>query len=310
MQYPCIIIIENFLDCNTARRALALHDQNAKRRLRIPKRRKRPSRLWRVFPGKPRACRGASPPMRPASPGARVSFSSPARGWQWRSAGRRHPRSPRRKTSPRRPRVPAARTARQSTPPCARRTAAGVAHLTDGCEAVDDLILQPRGISASVQTRIAQAAFPAPARRSEQAGEQPSRQPCHAKHDRRKRQAPAKDVPLRAHHAIDLSRAVIETEDGLRAAADASQRHRHYEHEALNDGGHSDQKIALPRAAIALEHGVHGDDHGVVHRNDRKGRKAERQHAANDGGFQAGPLDANLRAPAQQKAQRVAQLHA
>lgn len=37
MQYPCIIIIENFLDCNTARRALALHDQNAKRRLRIPK---------------------------------------------------------------------------------------------------------------------------------------------------------------------------------------------------------------------------------------------------------------------------------
>lgn len=49
MQYPCIIIIENLPDCNTARRAPALRDQNAKRRPRIPKAAQTPVALMAIF---------------------------------------------------------------------------------------------------------------------------------------------------------------------------------------------------------------------------------------------------------------------
>ena len=112
-------------------------------------------------------------------------------------------------------------------------------------------------------------------------------------------------MALGAQHALDLARAVIEAEDGLRAAADAAQRHRYHEHKTLHDGGHSDEQIALPRAAIALQYGVHCDDHGIVHRDDGERRKAQKQYAADDGAFQARSFDADRRSPVQQEAQRV-----
>ena len=65
---------------------------------------------------------------------------------------------------------------------------------------------------------------------------------------------------------------VVEGQNGLGTAGDAPQGHGHHQHKALGNGGTGDEPVPQLRPAVALQHGVHGNDHHIVHGDDEKGR--------------------------------------
>ena len=73
----------------------------------------------------------------------------------------------------------------------------------------------------------------------------------------------------------------------------------------MGDGGAGHQSVAPRRAAVVLKHGVHGNDHHVVQRDDDERRKAQRQHTPHDGRGISAPCDADGGLFAQQKAHRI-----
>ena len=113
-------------------------------------------------------------------------------------------------------------------------------------------------------------------------GEQPHKQgtcqPGQHKQHRGVAHAQLGDELAGAAHPVALAGAVVEAQQPLGAAADAAEGHGDNEHKALGDGGAGDQHITLAGAAEALEHGVHGNDHHIVHGDDDKGGKAKGEH--------------------------------
>ena len=116
----------------------------------------------------------------------------------------------------------------------------------------------------------------------EEAHEEPAREPREGEHYGRVAHAQERYVLLRLEYAVAPVRAEVEGEDGLRPARDAAERHGHDQHEALRDGGAGYEPVAELRPSVALQHGVHGDYHDAVHKDNEEGRDAGDEYAPHE----------------------------
>ena len=136
-------------------------------------------------------------------------------------------------------------------------------------------------------------------------GEQPHKQrPRHPGQHKKQRgvaHAQAHKALLGLAHPVHLAGAVVEAQNPLGAAADASQRHGDHQHKALHNGVAGDQHVPVG-AAGALQNGVHGDDHHVVHRHNEEGREAHHQHPAHHPHIVAPKGDGHLHPLAKEEA--------
>lgn len=96
-------------------------------------------------------------------------------------------------------------------------------------------------------------------------------------------------------HPVTLAGAIVVTDDGLGAAADAKHRAGDQSHTALYDGGAGDQKVTLLRAAVPLQHRVHGNQDQAVGGHDQKRRKTNGRHPQHKASVRAGEPDADGR---------------
>ena len=102
------------------------------------------------------------------------------------------------------------------------------------------------------------------------------------KHRRGEHKPHAEHPDIGTLDAVNLFGAVIEAEDGLRAACEAGKRHRDDLHAALHNRGAGDIGIAHFRPAVPLQHGIEHDEKDAVRGGDDKRGKTVKQHTAHD----------------------------
>lgn len=99
------------------------------------------------------------------------------------------------------------------------------------------------------------------------------------KHKTGEDEAKAKDIPLGLAHPPRLPRTVVVADDGLGAAGRANHRPGDEHHKALHNRHSGNQQVALCRAAIFFEHGIHCNQQNTVGCEDKKRRNANRKNA-------------------------------
>ena len=94
---------------------------------------------------------------------------------------------------------------------------------------------------------------------------------------------------------VTLAGTVVVADDGLCTAADAQHRAGDQGHAALHDGGAGNQQVALLRAAVPLQHRVHGNQDQAVGGHDQKRREPNGRHPQHKASIRTGEPDADRR---------------